>query len=105
MHSQAEVGGDVHEDVGAVAVVTLNVGLQVPQHAHQARVVLRDAGRHSPPPVMGRLGEGPLEGQGHPRDGVDGEGRSGGTGGGSGCRQAAEQGAADSVTGKTSIQN
>ena len=52
---------------------------------------------------MGDLGEGSLEGQGHPGDGVDRDWRSSGTGGWSGCWQAAEWGTADSVKEKHSL--
>ena len=52
---------------------------------------------------MGDLGEGSLEGQGHPGDGVDRDWRSSGTGGRSGCWQTAEWGTADSVKEKHSL--
>ena len=84
-------------------MVILDMRLQVSQHTHQARVVLRNACRHSAFAIMGDLGEGSLEGQGHPGDGVDRDRRSSGTGGRGGCWQTAEWGTADSVKEKHSL--
>ena len=53
---------------------------------------------------MGDLGEGSLEGQGHPRDVIYRNRWCGGTGGRGGCRQTAEWGTADSVRKKNTKQ-